>query len=172
MKDLPKFLERKGFGMRTIKTMIAVSVCYLLTTYVFECSPYFACIAAVFSMQNDLDNSIQASIFKIAATTIGGFVGAGIYYIDLHWFNEIGLSFITIAIGTGLVIYLMNKSKKSSSIPTASVVFFATMLTASGNIVMYAVSRILQTILGICVALIINKLVHPPKEEYRPDARN
>ena len=161
MKDLPKFLERKGFGMRTIKTMIAVSVCYLLTTYVFECSPYFACIAAVFSMQNDLDNSIQASIFKIAATTIGGFVGAGIYYIDLHWFNEIGLSFITIAIGTGLVIYLMNKSKKSSSIPTAS-----------GNIVMYAVSRILQTILGICVALIINKLVHPPKEEYPSDARN
>lgn len=155
-------------GLRTIKTAIAVFLCLLF----FPNEPFFACLTVVFCVQDTVSNSINMAINRALGTVLGAVVGLLFliicrfftYNIDIYIIRKF-LVYLTIAIGIIIVIYLCNLIKKTAAINIACIVFLAvTTVHAFGNPIYYALNRIIETLFGIFVALLVNKFISPPKK--------
>ena len=156
-----------SIGLRTIKTAIAVFLCLLF----FPSEPFFACLTAVFCVQDTVSNSINMSINRALGTVLGAVVGLifllicrfFIYNISTYFIRKF-LVYFTIAVGIIIVIYLCNVIKKNGAINIACIVFLAvTTVHAFGNPIYYTLNRIIETLFGIFIALIVNKFILPPK---------
>lgn len=155
-------------GLRTIKTAIAVFLCLLF----FPNEPFFACLTVVFCVQDTVSNSINMAINRALGTVLGAVVGLLFliicrfftYNIDIYIIRKF-LVYLTIAIGIIIVIYLCNLIKKTAAINIACIIFLAvTTVHAFGNPIYYALNRIIETLFGIFVALLVNKFISPPKK--------
>ncbi|MDT2191533.1 FUSC family protein [Paenibacillus larvae] len=62
-------------GMRNVKTAIAVLLCILILRLFQIESPFYACIAAVITMQNTVEDSYETGINRIIGTLIGAAIG-------------------------------------------------------------------------------------------------
>ncbi len=156
-----------SIGLRTIKTAIAVFLCLLF----FPSEPFFACMTAVFCVQDTVSNSINMAINRALGTALGAVVGLTFliicrflnYKITTYFISKF-LIYLTIAIGIILVIYLCNLIQKNGAINIACIVFLAvTTVHAFGRPIYYALNRIIETLFGIFIALIVNKFISPPK---------
>ncbi|OAB26554.1 hypothetical protein PMSD_25570 [Paenibacillus macquariensis subsp. defensor] len=150
---------QQTIGMRNIKTAIAILVCLIISNLLQLQYPFYAAIATMISMENSVTNSFTAGKYRM----MGTFVGAGA-----------GLAFATIqpeniwlcALGTIVAIYICNLLKWNKSIPIAIIVFLAIMLNLQGDSPLhYSINRIIDTLIGVGVAVMVNYLVFPPKYE-------
>jgi len=150
---------QQTIGMRNIKTAIAILVCLIIANLLQLQYPFYAAIATVISMENSVTNSFTAGKYRM----MGTFVGAGA-----------GLAFATIqpeniwlcALGTIVAIYICNLLRWNKSIPIAIIVFLAIMLNLQGDSpIHYSINRIIDTLIGVGVAVMVNYLVFPPKYE-------
>ena len=63
-------------GLRTVKTCLAVFICFLID-YLREAGvPFYAAIAAILCVQKDMDKSFKVAKNREIATVIGAFAGA------------------------------------------------------------------------------------------------
>ena len=62
-------------GMRTIKTVTAVYLCFVIDNFRSGGVPFYAAIAAVLCVQKDIHSSIKAAKNREIATLIGGLFG-------------------------------------------------------------------------------------------------
>ena len=76
---------RFRLGMRTLKTAIAVMLCILLFQFSHRGSPMIACLAAVFSLRQDLNTSLSFGKSRIIGNTLGGFL-ALLYVLAQDYF--------------------------------------------------------------------------------------
>ena len=76
---------RFRLGMRTLKTAIAVMLCILLFQFFHRGSPMIACLAAVFSLRQDLNTSLSFGKSRIIGNTLGGFL-ALLYVLAQDYF--------------------------------------------------------------------------------------
>lgn len=154
----------KKLGMRNIKTAIAVVISILISNGLKMESPFYAAIASIISMQSSVENSFKTGRHRMLGTLVGALVGYLCALIDP------GNPFLTGA-GIVCVIYLCNllNWKESSSI--AGVVFCVIMLNLKGNSpIVYSVNRIIETFVGIIVAIVVNYFVLPPKKKNEVEA--
>jgi uncharacterized membrane protein YgaE (UPF0421/DUF939 family) len=152
-------IEVKKPGMRNIKTAIAVVISILISRELKMEYPFYAAIASIISMQSSVENSFKAGRNRMLGTMVGALIG---YLCALISPGNIFL----IGIGIVFVIYLCNlfNWKESSSI--AGVVFCVIMLNLKGNSpIIYSINRIIDTFVGIIVAIIVNYFIMPPKEK-------
>lgn len=156
-------------GLRTIKTALAVFLCLLL----FPSEPFFACITAVFCIQDTVSNSINMAINRGLGTVLGAITGLLFliicrfftYNIEIYFIRKF-LVYLTIAIGIIVVIYLCNLIKKTGAINISCIAFLAvTTVRAFDQPIYYAVNRTIETLFGIFIALLINKFVAPPQKK-------
>jgi uncharacterized membrane protein YgaE (UPF0421/DUF939 family) len=151
-----KKFEIPGIGFRNIKTAIAVLICMAVLRTFKDYSPFYACIAAVITMQNSMDNSIKAGLNRMIGTLIGALVGgvfASIY----------GENLIITSLGIVIVIYLTNLFKRSGSTSIACIVYLAIMVNIKDTTPLnYTIFRVLETFLGIIVAVCVNLLIAYP----------
>lgn len=154
-------------GLRTTKTALAVFLCLLF----FPNEPFFACLTAVFCVQDTVSNSINMAINRGLGTILGATIGLLFlilcrfftYTIDIYIIRKI-LVYLTIAIGIIAVIYLCNLLKKPGAINISCIAFLGvTTVHAFGNPIYYALNRTIETLFGIFVALLVNKFISPPK---------
>ncbi|OPJ56386.1 aromatic acid exporter family protein [Alkalithermobacter paradoxus] len=144
-------------GMRTIKTGIAVFLCVIVFEIFNMGSAMYACLAAIISMQNTVISSFKAGKNRMIGTTIGAFVG----FICASIMPE---SAILSGIGIMSVIHISNILKSKESLSIAGVVFCAIMLKLEGqSVIVYSFSRIIDTFIGIAIAILVNYFVAPPK---------
>jgi uncharacterized membrane protein YgaE (UPF0421/DUF939 family) len=152
-------IEFKKIGMRNIKTAIAVIISILISRVFKTEYPFYAAIASIISMQSSVENSFKTGRNRMLGTIVGAAVGFICALISPE--NP-----LLIGIGIVCVIYLCNllNWKESSSI--AGIVFCAIMLNLKGNsAVIYSINRIIDTFVGIIVAIAVNYFVVPPKVE-------
>lgn len=151
-------------GMRNIKTAISVFCCLLLYTIIGREDPFFACVAALICIQSSIENSKKAAIDRMLGTFIGGGFGILFLFIDKSLFQE-KLSYILISIGIIPLIYICTLIGKGSASPISCIVFISIMLfyREAGNSYIYAINRVIDTGIGIVIAIIINKYVQKPK---------
>ncbi len=143
-------------GMRIVKTSIAVTISISLGYALKLNSPFFAGVAAIIAMQDNLVDSYRMGRDRVLGTILGAAVGL------LGSFISIGDPII-IGIGIIIVIYLCNKLGWSKSISIATIVFISIIMSVEkGQELYYSLNRILDTMVGIIVAVIVNFVISPP----------
>ncbi len=141
-------------GSRNLKTAISVFMCIIIFQILKRPDPLYACIAAVICMQNSVHNSFIAGKNRIIGTIIGAIVG-------IVFSAFIGQNAIITGLGIILVIYLCNFLNQDGSVSIACVVFLAIMTNLKeGTSYIYAIHRVIDTFIGIIVAILVNKYIN------------
>lgn len=149
-----------GVGMRNIKTAIAASLCALIYYYIGR-SPAFACIGAIFGMGSDMEDARRNGGNRLFGTLIGGLLGMALFRIYLIFVPDGSHSLLLVPltfIGTVLLILLCQMFWVGGVQPGGVVLCILLFNTPVHAYVSYALNRILDTAVGVLVALIISYL--------------
>lgn len=153
-------------GLRIIKTGIAVFIC-LITLYWFgHFKPIHAALACVLMMKSTVEESTQSGIQRTIGTILGGVVSLILINI-LRYFDiphESIIKPIVMTLGVIIVLIASKAAHAASYISSmAAVVLLITMISHASvddNTLVYVVVRVLETIYGIGIALLVNKYVN------------
>ena len=144
-------------GMRNIKTAISVLLCIIILRSFHNTVPFYACIAAVITMQSTVHDSFTTGKNRMIGTIIGAIFGLIFALISP---NNVFLT----SIGIIFVIYFSNLFNRNNSISIACVVFLAIMTNLKqGAPLIYSFNRVVETFIGIFVSVLVNYLIYPPK---------
>lgn len=150
-------------GLRTIKTAISVSICLLIYTILLPNSqlfgPFYACIAAVISLQPTTEKTKLIAKNRVVGTVIGGLYSALLY--SLYIIIDIQLlSFIFVFIGIIVTIITCNKFGYTSGISTGCIVLIgAFTLDYPTSPLLHALVRTIDTSVGVVIAYYINLIL-------------
>lgn len=173
----------KGPGMRAIKTAISVLICIFLylvlrvinvdfanTWY----NPFFAGIAAAYSLYPDKLNSFKQAKNRIVASIIGGVIGMVliIFYteiLNLTWPNftmtnttDFIIPYILVALCVIAVIMTGVLVKQRGAIFVSILTFLSVTVNPSPMVInlasewIFGVNRILSTVIGVLISLSVN----------------
>lgn len=162
---ISKFSRLPGIGLRTIKTSLSVLVClvlyeFLIIKHISYSEPLYACVAAIISMQDTVENSVEYGINRLFGTSIGGAFGIAFLWIDSIIIKG-SLKFLLAALGIILVIYSINLLRKKQAISIACVVFLIILVNLNDkNPYLYSFFRVFDTAIGIVISIIINKYIN------------
>lgn len=164
-----KFKKMKVFerinlriGWRTIKTVIAVFCCFIIDSLRNGGIPFYAVIAAILCIQKDMGISLQAAKNREIATIIGGlwgmlylFMEKSFLSIDPEIFRQLVISLMLIPV---IHFSVLIKQKKATFL--MCVVFLSVTINHGEDIspFWFAWNRILDTTIGIAVALAVNHM--------------
>jgi len=143
-------------GARTIKTGIAVTTSFLLCK-VFHIEPaVFAALTAVVNMQPSVSKSLKNAWQQI-----------GVHLLGVALSLIIGLLFgtnpMTIGLGVIILILLCNRIGWSGGILLGIVSIIFILDSPPEAFLTHALSRTLSIFLGLGVALLINRVLAPPR---------
>ncbi|MEG1874578.1 MAG: aromatic acid exporter family protein [Angelakisella sp.] len=152
VRRLPKI------GLRNLKTAISATLCALLYLFI-DRNPTFACIGAVFGMDNSLESSWKTGGNRLAGTVIGGFLGMGLFFVYLQLPNR-WMRLLLLFVGIMILIYLSQLLHFPGAIQAGSVVFFIVMLNTPQNAyISYALNRMVDTGIGVMMSICMNQLL-------------
>lgn len=145
-------------GMRNIKTALAATLCALLYLP-FGRNPTFACIGAVFGMGSDMENSQLHGGNRLFGTAIGGLLGMALFRFYIIFYPDGGTHpLILLLLFAGVVILiLISQNVWPGAVQPGSVVLCILLFnTPVETYVSYSLNRILDTGVGVVIALAIN----------------
>ena len=147
--------------MRNIKTAIAATLCALVY-YFFGRSPAFACIGAIFGMGSDMGNSWLNGGNRMFGTIIGGFLGMALFRIYICFYPEGGthlLLYALLFIGVIILILASQFFLWPGAVQPGGVVLCIILFnTPVHTYISYSINRMLDTSIGVIIALLINLL--------------
>lgn len=146
-------------GLRMIKTVISVYICFIIA-FLRNTSAFYSAIAAVISLQTGITDSLKAGLNRIKGTLIGGSIGIILITILEHTNIEVkGLLYYTIvAVVTLPLIYLVVLFNQSSAVFISCVVFFSIVINRSDTVdpIFFGIGRMFETFIGIFVSWGVN----------------
>ncbi|MBS0949689.1 FUSC family protein [Weissella minor] len=150
------------FGLRTLKTGISVMILVIIFLLLDRGNPMIACLSAVFSLRQDFETTIQFGKSRVIANAFGG-AFAMVYSLSLmatnhaYWVQILVLPFLLM-----MLIATNDAINNNSGIIGASAAFLMICFTipADGDY-LYAVARVIDTFIGMAVAILMNVGVHP-----------
>lgn len=158
-------LSLPHIGKRIIKSAIAVFLCLLVNEFrQGQGVVFYSCIAAVLCMQKDTASTIKTGRNRVIGTFNGGFFGLIGLLIEQaagidHWlFHAVLISVLIIPI-----IYTTVLLKQTSASYISCVVFMSITISHihDANPYLFACNRILDTLIGIAIAYLVNRLHLP-----------
>lgn len=179
--------------MRTAKTALCVLICLLIYEFfslidlsgfsdsrflnmirqcVLEGAPSFACIAAVISLQDTVEETVQMGFSRIIGSVVGGAFAMG--FAELDKIYKAGNLYIIYAVlGVVIIICLCNFFNKPDAV-SISVITFLIIFTGidSQRSYYFAFNRITGTLIGVVVAFFVNRYVKPPKKQNKKGGEN
>lgn len=164
-----KKLKRPGFhiGMRNIKTAFAATLCAAIY-FLLNRNPAFACIGAVFGMGGNMSESRLNGGNRLFGTIIGGVLGIILFriYIIFYPTGEFhGLMLLLLFIGIVLLILCSQFVRWPGAIQPGGVMLCIILFrTPVESYLSYSIDRILDTAIGVIIALIVNALL--PQERW------
>lgn len=158
---LDKDKKTTFIGMRVVKTVIAVYICFLIS-FIRKSPPFYSAIAAILCMQNTHANSLKVGKNRMIGTMIGGFYGfiaillADVINIKLFSY----IYYLTLCFFLVPIIYTNVYCKTAKSTYISCVVFLSITVSHGGDIspIFFGLNRIIDTLIGIIVSLLINKI--------------
>lgn len=144
-------------GMRTVKTSIAVFFCIIISS-MFGIDPFYACIASVSTIQSSIGSSFIVGRDRMIGSAIGAFYG-----VVFSFLGEYNAFFTALALLC--VIYTVNLFKSKGAVNIASIVVISIMVDPTlTSPIENGLSRLIQTLLGIVIAVLVNVIIYPPKD--------
>lgn len=149
-------------GLRIVKTAVAVFFSILITK-LFQGEPFYAVIAAVICMKQTSKDSRHTGFERVIGTVFGGLFGMGmLYFLKVSPIKFYGTSYdLLLCLGLMVVIKVLILMKRDDAVSIACVVYLSLMVVPMGEqaIMPYAVGRVLETLLGVVVAVLVNHLL-------------
>ena len=145
-------------GMRNVKTALTATLCALIY-FPFGRNPTFACIGAVFGMGYDMDNSKLHGGNRLFGTAFGGFIAMALFRLYIVFYpdgRKTMFMLLLFFIGVVLLILVSQNLWPGAVQPGSvvlSIIFFNTPVE---TYVSYSLNRILDTGIGVLVALLVN----------------
>jgi len=180
-----KTMKFPGLGMRTIKTAVSVMLCIaffevvnlngffvLSSKNVNGWAPFYACTAAIICLQGTALKSLKLGIVRLIGTGIGGIVGILLLFADQY--IKVGhYNILLVGVGILVCIFVSNITKQQDASAIACVVFVAIFINHNQNDrYIYAIMRMIETTIGIIIAVGINKLLNKPSFLIKENKKN
>lgn len=155
-------------GMRIMKSSIAVFICLVLDIFRNQTGvPFYSAIAAVLCIQPVQEEGVKVGWSRICGTFIGAFWGTIILFINLRFIPEsqIILRYAMMSLGVIPVIYTAVFLKKQGSVFISCIVFLSINVNHIGDVnpYLFIFNRVLDTLIGVAIALLINSIEIPRK---------
>lgn len=165
----PFKLASLKIGWRTIKTVVTVAITVLIFELTGRGSAQLATLAAIFALQSDFDTSFKFGRNRLFGNTIGVIVALLMIRIGMiGWIPDSMNQALVTSLGVLLIILICNFTNMSSSIFSSSAAFLVVLLGSHGSsLFVYGVNRVLDTMIGSIIALIVNSLL-PNKPKTSP----
>ena len=147
-------------GMRNLKTALAATLC-ALPYYFIGRNPTFACIGAIFGLGSDMEDSWRNGGNRLIGTIIGGFLGMGLYQLE-HWIAPEGNYFLRLPLlflGVIILVSLAVLFHWPGAVQPGGVVLCIILFNTPANHIGYALDRMLDTGIGVIMALLVNLLL-------------
>ena len=158
MPEFPRSDFRLHVGWRNIKTSVTAMLVAMVYCLIGR-NPAFACIGVIFGMGTDMPDSIKNGGNRLFGTLIGGLLGMLLFRIYLIFKPDgaytlwlVPLTFI----GTVILIVLCQMVWVGGVQPGGVVLCIVLYSTPVETYVSYALNRILDTTIGVIVALLVN----------------
>jgi uncharacterized membrane protein YgaE (UPF0421/DUF939 family) len=154
IKRIKILSARVGLSLQIFKTAIAASLSWGIATGLFKTHyPFFAALAAILTVQVTVSDSLQKATQRITGIVLGVIIS-----MFLGQWLELSAISVFIVIFFGMTIF--NAFKMNAQvINQVAISSFLVMAFGKGN--NYAIERIIETILGSGIAVIINALIVP-----------
>lgn len=150
-------------GRRTMKTVLVATMVSIIYGILGR-NPCFACIGAVFGMGEFFHEGVKHGGNRFVGTLIGGVLAIPFYWL-IHLSGLPIPKWAWIAVGLFLVLYVSQMVDAHGAIHPGAVVFFVVIETViPERYISYTMARILDTGIGVLVALAVNFLF-PVKEK-------
>ena len=123
---------------------------------------FLAGVAAIICVQDSMEKSVDSGLHRMYGTGLGAALGMAFLYVDLFFKNEYLIIALT-AIGIIIIITICNALDISNSIVIAYVVFLLIVMVQSAESpLVSSVRRLLDTLVGTVVGIVINHFIHNP----------
>ncbi len=153
---LHKQHRRLPFGLRTIKTFIAVTIAVWLTGYFSSVSRIYAAMGAVVAMDRTLSDSMKDCLTQMIGVTCGALFG----YVIVMVFGSPPEPLV-LGLGVMAIILVCILAKVPFAISLSCVVMFSVCLSPGENILWCAIFRLRDTSFGLVTALVVNATIRP-----------
>ena len=167
-------------GMRIIKTAVAVMLAYgiflpfglMYNTETYhgvlgQMGPLYACIACIVCMQSTLGQTVQSGVSRLIGVAIGGVLGVATLLLGDRLDNGLlVLPILGVLCVAGMWISLL--IQRPAACVMACIVPCVILITGvtGADRYYYAAARIIETVIGVCVAMLVNKLLPDHREEH------
>ena len=154
-------------GLRILKSALAVFLCFVVYLVRQDGMPFYSAIAAVLCMQPYVRHSLTAALNRTVGTLIGGAYGLLILLLlrlgPIAARPLLGYGIISAAIIP--LMYLTVLIKKTPATYITCVVFLSVVVSHGMDTTPYwfALNRVIDTLIGIFISLLVNTLVFPQK---------
>lgn len=150
-----------GLGLRSMKTALAAVLTALIYAFLPNSNPTFACIGAIFGMGADMEDSRRNGGNRFFGTIIGGFIGLGLYWLEHQFYPEgnYWLRLPLVFAGTIVLISLCVLFHWPGGVQPGGVVLCIILFNTPAHHIDYAISRMIDTGVGVVIALLVNYLL-------------
>lgn len=164
MKNLPHI------GMRTVKTAVVVFLSLVVSWLrQGQSNPLYIAVAAILAIQPTMESSRDAGINRLVGTIVGGVWGIAVFLINVFVLKDVHIiaqyAFISLAI---IPLILTDLGiKRPSTVAASCVVFLIITTSPIGEInpLKFVWGRLLDTFLGFAIAIVVNRIRLPQKQE-------
>lgn len=168
MENLEEKRARFRVGQQNIKSAIAATLVALVYMLVGR-NPTFACIGAIFGTGTSMDNSKLNGGNRFFGTIIGGVLGMGLFRLYIMIYPDgkarpLMLLFLFVGV---IVLILLSRIFWSGAVQPGGVVLCIILYnTPVDTYISYSVNRIIDTGIGVLIALIVSWLL-PRERMYK-----
>lgn len=152
-------------GLRMFKTALAVTIALAIARLFNSYSPIFAGLGAVVAMARTLRESLDAAKTQFVGVILGGIVGVLLLLIDPT------PSVLLIGIGVLVSLCLCGIFKLYYAVSLTAIIVLSVCVSTGGDGPIVALGfRLIDTSIGLVVALAVNMLIKPYNNRHRVTA--
>lgn len=155
LRDIPRP------GLRIVKSVAAIGMCYLVSLFRPEGIVFYSQLAALWCMQNDMENTRKNASQRLLGTLIGAVYGL-LYLLLL--FQKAEVWNVAVVTGmTGIILYTTVLLKKKQASYFSCVVFLSIAVNHAKDLnpCLFVFNRCLDTMIGILIGVTVNELSLP-----------
>ena len=158
-------------GLRIVKSALAVFLCFLVDLLRGRGAPFYSAIAAILCMQRDVRSGWKAGLNRTVGTLLGGGYGLAVLLAlrGLPWLQAPLAAYLAISLGLIPLMYLTVALERTPATYITCVVYLSVVIShgADASPVAFAISRVVDTLLGVFVSLGVNALPLGRRKSHR-----